>query len=100
MEQILLAYGLPKETLAAIMMLHESKSRSSDGDTDYFDIVAVVQQGDTIAPYLFIICQDNLLRTSIDEMKDNSFKLAKKRSKRCNIMAGGFRFIYLAFRFG
>ena len=24
-----------------------------DGDTDYFDIVAGVLQGDTLAPYLF-----------------------------------------------
>ena len=42
MEQILLAYGLPEETVAAIMMLYrntEVKVRSPDGDTDYFDIV-------------------------------------------------------------
>ena len=31
---------------------------------------------------LFIICQDYVLRTSIDKMKDNSFKLAKERSRR------------------
>ena len=55
---------------------------SSDGDTDYFDIVAVVLQGDTLAPYLFIICLDYMLRTSIDIMKDNGFKLGKERSRR------------------
>ena len=54
----------------------------SDRDTDHFDIVASVLQGDTLAPYLFIICLDYVLRTSIDKMKDNSFKLAKERSKR------------------
>ena len=37
---------------------------SLDGDTDYFDIVAGVLQGDTLAPYLFIICLDYVLRTS------------------------------------
>ena len=42
---------------------------SSGGDTDYFDIVAGVLQGDTLAPYLSIICLDNVLRTSIDKMK-------------------------------
>ena len=52
-------------------------------ETDYFDLVAGVLQGDTLAPYLFIICLDNVLRTSIDIMKDNGFKLAKERSKRC-----------------
>ena len=41
-----------------------------------------VLQGDTLAPYLFIICLDYVLRTSIDIMKDNDFKLAKERSKR------------------
>ena len=53
-----------------------------DGDTDYFDIVAGVLQGDTLAPYLFIICLDYVLRTSIDESKENGFKLTKKRSRR------------------
>ena len=56
--------------------------RSSDGYTDYFDIVPGVLQGDTLAPYLFIICLDYLLRTSIDKMKDNGFNLAKERSRR------------------
>ena len=52
-----------------------------DGDTDYFDIVAGVLQGDTLAPYLFIICLD-VLRTSIDKMKNNGLKLTKERSRR------------------
>ena len=67
------------------MMLNKNtkvKVRSPDGDTEYFDIVAVVLQGDTLAPYLFIIRLDYVLRTSIDRMKDNSFKLAKERSRR------------------
>ncbi len=40
------------------------KVRSPDGDTDYFDIVAGVQQGDKLAPYLFIICLDSCHRFS------------------------------------
>ena len=38
MELILLAYGLPKETTAVIMMLYKNtkvKVRPSDGDTDF-----------------------------------------------------------------
>ena len=46
------------------------KIRSSDGDTDYFNIIAGVLQRDTLAPYLFIICLDYVLRMSIDLMKD------------------------------
>ena len=51
-------------------------------DTEYFDIVAGVLQGDTLAPYLFIICLDYVLRTSIDKIKENGCELTKKRSRR------------------
>ena len=85
MEQILLAYGLPEETVAAIMILYRNtkvKVGSPDGHTDYFDIVAGVLQGDTLAPYLFIICLDYVLRTSIDNIRENGFELTKKGSRR------------------
>ena len=85
MEQILLAYGLPKETVATIMMLNKNtkvKVHSPNGDTDYFDIVAGVLQRDTLAPYLFIICLDYVLRTSIDKIKENGFMLTKERNRR------------------
>ena len=83
MEQILLAYGLSTETIAAIMMLYRNtKARSPNRDTDYFYIVADVQQGDTLAPYIFIVSLDYVLRPSIDKMKENSFKLTKERSRR------------------
>ena len=55
---------------------------SPDEDTDYFDIVAGAPQGDTLAPCLFIISLDYMLRTPVDLMKENSFILAKKRSSR------------------
>ena len=61
MEQILLTYDLPKETVAAIIMLYKNtkvKVCSPDGGTDYFNIVSGVLQGDTLVPYLFIICLD------------------------------------------
>ena len=76
MEQVLLAYGLPKETVAAIMILYRNtkvKVRSPD--------VAGVLQGDTLAPYLFIICLDYVLRTLIDKIRENGFELTKKRSR-------------------
>ena len=58
MEQILLAYGIPKETIPAITIPYRNtkvKVRSPDGDTDYFNIVPGVLQGDILAPYLFIM---------------------------------------------
>ena len=57
------------------------KVRSPDGDTEYFDIVAGVLQGDALAPYLFIICLDYVLRTSIDKIRENGFELRKKISR-------------------
>ena len=85
MEQILLAYGLPKETVAAITILYRNtkvKVRSPDGHTEYFDIVAGVLKGNTLALCLFIICLDYVLRTSIDKIRENGFELTKKRSRR------------------
>ena len=51
-------------------------------ETYYFDIVASVLQEDTLAPYLFIICLDYVLRTSIDKMKEIDFNLTKERNRR------------------
>ena len=71
MEQIFLANGLQKETVAAIMMPYRNskvKVRSPAG----------VLQGDTLSPYLFIICLDYVHRTSIDKIKENDFKLTKE----------------------
>ena len=82
MEQILLAYGLPEETVAGITILYRNtkvKVRSPDGNTEYFDIAAGVPQGDILAPYLFIICLDYVLRTSIDCRADKE----KKQKVHC-----------------
>ena len=45
------------------------KVLSPDGYTEYFDIVVGVLQGDMLAPYLFIICLDYMLRTLIKSEK-------------------------------
>ena len=74
-----------KKTVAAITILYRNtkvKIRSPDGDTEYFDIVAGLLEGDTLAPYLFIICLDYVLKTSIDKIRENGFELTKKRSRR------------------
>ena len=84
-EQILLAYGLLKETIAAIMMLYKNtkvKVHSPDRDTDFFDMVAGILQGDSLTPYLFIICLEYVLQMSIDSMKENGFPMEKARSRR------------------
>ena len=53
MKQIQQAYGLPKETVTAIMMFYKNTIvvvHSPDGDTDFFNIVTGL-----------IICQDYIL---------------------------------------
>ena len=57
MEQILLVYVSSKETVTTIMMLYRNtkvKVGSSDGETDFFDIVARILPGNTLAPNLLV----------------------------------------------
>ena len=94
-EQIFLVYGLPKETVTGTMMQYKNtkvKVRSPDRDTNYFDIVEGVLQGDTLAPYLFIICIDYVLRTSVDERKRfQAVKGKKQKIPRTNNYGLGLR---------
>ena len=68
MFKILQAYGIPGQIIAAIRCLYENtkaKVISPDGETDTFDILAGVLEGDTLAPFLFIIVLDNVMRQAI-----------------------------------
>ncbi len=68
-------------TVAAITILYRNtkvKVRSPDGDTKYFEMVL---QGDTQAPYLLNICLDNVLRTSIDKIKER-FRADKEKKQK------------------
>ena len=83
MEQILLAYGLPKETVAAITILYRNtkvKVRSPDGNRILRHCSRSTTRGH--APYLFLICLDYVLRTSIDKIRENGIELKQKRSWR------------------
>ena len=42
-------------------------------------------KGDTLGTYLFIICLDYVLRTSIDEIKENGFKQTKEKNRRYSV---------------
>ena len=61
MDSVFLAYSLSKEIFTTTMMVCKNTKaivHSSDGNTNFFDIVAGVLQGDTLASYLFMICLD------------------------------------------
>ena len=54
-----------------------------DGETDLFDIVAGVLQGDTLAPYLFAIVLDYAMRQTVgDDESKLGFELERRKSRR------------------
>ena len=62
----------------------------TDGDTDFFDIVTGVLQGDTLAPYLFTIFLNHIFRNLIDLIKENYSSL-KKKSKKQTIFCRNYK---------
>ena len=65
MFHILSAYGIPTSIVNAIKLIYENSSAqvlTPDGETTFFDILAGIFQGDTIAPFLFIIVLDYALK--------------------------------------
>ena len=83
MFSILEAYGIPKETVNAIRTMYRDIScivSTSDGDSDPFNIVTGVLQGDPLAPFLFIICLDYAMRCSI--VGSDGIVLKRRRSRR------------------
>ena len=54
-----------------------------DGETSSFDIIAGVLQGDTLAPYLFIIVLDYVMRTAIgDDNNKLGFTITPRAGRR------------------
>ena len=74
--------GVRSKNLQATILFVDFTKAVLRTETDYFDIVAEVLQADTLAPCLFIICLDYVLKISIDKIKENGFKLTKERSRR------------------
>ena len=86
MLNILKAYGIPDVLVDAIQDSYSetrAKVTTPDGETDEFEIFAGVLQGDTLAPYLFIIILDYCLRSAIDgREEDLGFTVKPRRSRR------------------
>ena len=83
--EILKAYGVSEETVKAIEVLYFNTTAqvlSPDGDTDFFNNYAGVLQGDTLAPYLFIVALDYAMRIVIQTPTSCGFTLCKPRSRR------------------
>ena len=60
-----------------------AKVITTDGETDWFDIIAGVLQGDTLAPFLFIIVLDCALRQVISGREEElGFRITQRKSRR------------------
>ena len=85
MMKILSAYRIPDELVKAISLLYKNtwaKILPLDGDTEFFDTLAGVLQGDALAPYLFAIVIEYTMRQALgDQELDLGFKLDKRRSR-------------------
>ena len=85
MFEILKLYGIPNTIISAIrVLLHRHL-------LDYFNIWwwnapflinAGILQGDTLAPFLFIIVVDYVLRMSIDTISSKGYEIKPRRSTR------------------
>jgi hypothetical protein len=86
MMRILKAYGIPPKLLQAIKQMYtNTKARiiSPDGETEMFEITAGVLQGDTLAPFLFVIVLDYAMRKALaGKEEDLGFTLTPRRSRR------------------
>ena len=86
MFEILDLYGIPQEIVKPIKVLYtDTKVRvlTSDGETDTFVTVSGILQGDTLAPFLFIIVPDYVLRISLDAGHEKGLLIHPRRS-RCH----------------
>jgi len=73
MEAILLAYQIPQELVSAIMSIYNGAKAgllNTEGkleEDNTFKLNVGVLQGDTLAPYLFIIVMDFVLKSSMED---------------------------------
>ena len=79
-------YGIPEELVTASSIIYEDNTAKviiTNGETEAFNILAGVLQGDTLAPYLFIIVIDYVTRTALQGREDKlGFQLRKRKSGR------------------
>ena len=82
-------YGVPEKLISAIGLLYtvtKAKVLLPDGETEFFNILAGVLQGDTLAPYIFTVMIDYAMRQATgNDPLELGFKLDRKRSRRHNL---------------
>ena len=85
MFEILKLYGIPEEIVAAIRVMYTDNTSTimtTDGETPAFPILAGILQGDTLAPFLFIMVVDYVMRVSVDTISEKGYQLHPRKSSR------------------
>ena len=80
MFDVLLVYGIPSQIVEGIKGMYidtVGQVVTEDGNTIFLPIVAGVLQGETLAPHLFIIILDYVMRITI--AKDDNFLITLHR---------------------
>ena len=76
MFDVLLAYGITSQIIDSSKGLDidtVGQVVNDEGNTNFFPIVAGIQQGETLVPYLFIIILDYVMRITM--AKDDHFEI-------------------------
>ena len=84
MFKILSLYGIPTKIVNAIRSLYDGSTSfvsTPEGDSDTFPVTTGVLQGDTLAPFLFIIVLDYALRIAMKD-KELGIKIKPRYSSR------------------
>ena len=98
MENILLAYDVPVVIVRAIMSVYvgaKARVRMNDKVSEPFDLGVGVLQGDTLAPYLFVVVLDWVLRNAIPDESLGAM-LSRPRGTRSRPILGKY-LTYLAY---
>jgi len=83
LRDILAFYNIPETVINAIMSLYTDTTacvRTSSGCTDEFGTTSGVLQGDTLAPYLFVIVMDYIMRISLTA--EDGYTVRRRMSAR------------------
>ena len=93
--KILRAHGIPDTIVRLIDNVYTgtvAKVLTAEGCTEVFDILAGVLQGDTLAPYLFIMVIDYIMTVAIDDNEtEHGFTLKPAQTSKqrgCNPLHG------------
>ena len=72
-EATLKAWRVPAELITAVLSMyldHTAYVQTEDGDTPTFSPTAGVLQGDTLAPYLFVLVLDVVMHNALGQVQD------------------------------